>query len=209
MEAVLIELFNNFNHDYFQNKLDDVKLELSTRMKTGAGIFYPRSEKRGNRAVIRLNKPLLALRTRKDLIDSLLHEMIHAYLSEIGIEEQHGPNFKAKMKEINSLAETNITIKHNYMTWWRCTGTCQLKQEKFFGYIFQLCTETPGPNDSWWREHNLKCCGIYVVSKEPDRNTLRIIKKTHLDQKKMILKESQTSKGVCKISPDKRNNFHF
>lgn len=72
MDAIINNLFNLFNHEYFQNKLDDVKLELSTRMKSGAGIFYPRSQKRGNRAVIRLNKPLLALRTEKELIDTLL-----------------------------------------------------------------------------------------------------------------------------------------
>ena len=134
--------------------------------------------------------------------------MIHAYLSEIGIEEQHGPNFKAMMKEINSSAGTHISIKHNYMTWWRCTGTCQLKQEKLFGYIFQLCTETPGPNDPWWIDHNLHCSGSYVVCKEPDRNTVRIIKRINLDQKKMILKASQTTKGVNKISPDNKNDFH-
>lgn len=72
MEAIVNSLFNLFNHEYFQNKLDDVKLELSTRMKSGAGIFYPRSQKHGNRAVIRLNKPLLALRTKKELTDTLL-----------------------------------------------------------------------------------------------------------------------------------------
>lgn len=72
MEVTVISLFNRYNKKYFQNKLDDVKLELSTKMKSGAGIFYPPSKKHGNRAVIRLNKTLLSLRTRKDLIDTLL-----------------------------------------------------------------------------------------------------------------------------------------
>lgn len=123
--------------------------------------------------------------------------MIHAYLSEIGIEEQHGPNFKAKMKEINCLAGTNIAVKHNYMKWWRCTGTCQLKEDKLFGYVFQLCTETPGPNHPWWIYHNLHCYGSYIVSKEPDKKTLQIIKRTHLDQKKVDFKRTLTKKG-CK-----------
>ena len=72
MEEVITDMYNQFNHEYFLNKLDDVELEFSTRMKTGAGIFYPRTEKRGNRAIIRLNKPLLALRTRNEIIDTLL-----------------------------------------------------------------------------------------------------------------------------------------
>ena len=58
--------------EFFENKLNNVIIELSTKMKSGAGIFYPPSKKHGNQAVIRLNKPLLALRSRKDLIDTLL-----------------------------------------------------------------------------------------------------------------------------------------
>lgn len=72
MEATVTNLFNHYNHVYFENKLENVKLELSTKMKSGAGIFYPRSKMHGNQAVIRLNKPMLALRTRKELIDTLL-----------------------------------------------------------------------------------------------------------------------------------------
>lgn len=72
MEAIVFHLFQIYNQMYFENKLNNVIIELSTKMKSGAGIFYPPSKKHGNQAVIRLNKPLLALRSRKDLIDTLL-----------------------------------------------------------------------------------------------------------------------------------------
>ena len=128
--------------------------------------------------------------------------MIHAYLQEIGIQELHGPNFKAKMKEINCLAGSNIAVKHNYMKWWRCTGTCRTKQDKLFGYVLRLCTETPGPNDPWWKEHSLQCCGSYIVSSEPDKKTLQTIKRTYRDQKKSKLQERLTKKDLSKIPPD-------
>lgn len=126
--------------------------------------------------------------------------MIHAYLPEIGIQEQHGPNFKAKMKEINCIAGTNITVRHNYMKWWRCTGTCRKKPEKLFGYIFRLCTETPGPKDSWWTDHRLQCYGSYKYSAEPDSITLRTIKRTCLEQKKLTNKNRLKNRNLRNIS---------
>lgn len=58
----------------------------------------------GMACVIRLSEPLLKLRPRKDLVETLLHEMIHAWNFIRGISEEnggHGKNFLAKMHEIN------------------------------------------------------------------------------------------------------------
>ncbi|CAL5223634.1 g6178 [Coccomyxa viridis] len=60
----------------------------------------------GNGApVIKLSAPLMKYRTTEDMKDTLLHEMIHAYLFTNGQHRRdgdHGPRFNAKMHEINS-----------------------------------------------------------------------------------------------------------
>lgn len=62
---------------------------------------------------VSLSKPLLSLRPRKDLVETLLHEMIHAYLfvtQNNKDRDGHGPEFQKHMHRINSEAKTNITV---------------------------------------------------------------------------------------------------
>lgn len=74
-------------------------------------------EGRGGLCDIALSEPLLKLRPRKDLIETLLHEMIHAFLFVTNRDQDrdgHGPNFKAHMHRINKSAGLNITIYHSF-----------------------------------------------------------------------------------------------
>jgi hypothetical protein len=68
-------MFMDFNGKYFDNKLGSCLVEWSKRMTICAGLFYLREG-----GIIRLSEPLLKYRSRKELIETLLHEMIHAYL---------------------------------------------------------------------------------------------------------------------------------
>lgn len=132
----IFTMFSAFNMKFFQNKLKCVELEWSKRMYQCAGICYQRRNGFGMSCTIRLSEPLLKLRPRKDIVQTLLHEMIHAYLFILNIREGnggHGPNFKKIMEGINKIAGTNITVYHTfhdevelYKThWWRCNGICQ------------------------------------------------------------------------------------
>lgn len=129
-------LFGAFDIKFFQGKLKCVELEWSKKMYTCAGICYQRKNRLGMSITIRLSEPLLKLRCRRDLIQTLLvshlriffasgivcfilvlilfqHEMIHAYLFILGIREAnggHGPNFLKMMNNINKVAGTNITV---------------------------------------------------------------------------------------------------
>lgn len=70
-------------------------------------------EGRGGLCSIRLSTPLLKLRPRKDLVETLLHEMIHAYLfitQNNRDRDGHGPEFQKHMHRINAVAKTNITV---------------------------------------------------------------------------------------------------
>lgn len=65
---------------------------------------------------ISLSSELMTLRPRRDLVETLLHEMIHAYihLKRIRDTGAHGPIFKQHMNRINSAAGTNITVCHQF-----------------------------------------------------------------------------------------------
>ncbi|KAJ8678803.1 hypothetical protein QAD02_014590 [Eretmocerus hayati] len=140
-----------------------------------AGIcsFHPRNRE----CVISLSTPLLKLRPRKDLIETLLHEMIHAFLfltNNNRDRDGHGPEFQKHMRRINGQAGTNITIYHTFheevklyqQHWWKCNGPCQ-KRPPYFGMVRRAMNRAPGPNDFWWKEHQLTCGGQYIKIKEP------------------------------------------
>lgn len=138
---------------------------------------------------ITLSEPLLKLRPRKDLVETLLHEMIHAYLfvtNNNRDRDGHGPEFHKHMYRINAeageLSEhfltcifiqfiqgTNITVYHDFhdevrlyqQHWWRCDGPCQ-HRKPYFGMVRRATNRAPGPNDRWWGEHKANCGGNFI-----------------------------------------------
>lgn len=187
-------LFRAFDDKFFQKKLRCVTLEWSKRMYSCAGICYSRRSRMGMAITIRLSEPLLKLRSRKDLVETLLHEMIHAYCFVLGIREGnggHGPNFKKIMNSINQVAGTNITVYHSfhdevnvYKThWWRCNGSCQ-HRSPFFGYVKRTSNRAPGPNDFWWSQHHHSCGGTFMKIKEPEKPAKKSSTKTSTKQPK-------------------------
>ncbi|KAL7286920.1 hypothetical protein TKK_0018864 [Trichogramma kaykai] len=170
-------LFVQFNANFFWSKLLPVQVKWSPRMTSCAGIcsFNPRNRE----CIISLSTPLLKLRPRKDLVETLLHEMIHAYLFLTNNDRDrdgHGPNFQNHMRRINNAAGTNITIYHTFhdevkfyqQHWWRCNGPCQ-NRAPFFGTVRRAMNRAPGPNDLWWNEHEATCGGKFIKIKEPEK----------------------------------------
>lgn len=175
----IFSLFGQFDTKFFQGRLKCVTLEWSKRMYSCAGICYSRRNRYGMDITIRLSEPLLKLRTRKDLVETMLHEMIHAYCFVLNIREGnggHGPNFKKIMHSINTVAGTNITVYHTFhdevqlykQHWWRCNGICQ-DRSPFFGYVKRSSNRAPGPNDQWWASHHESCGGTFMKIKEPEK----------------------------------------
>ncbi|KXJ67910.1 hypothetical protein RP20_CCG007765 [Aedes albopictus] len=171
-------LFPIFDRKFFQGKLSCVELEWSKRMYSCAGICYQRVNRFGRSCIIRLSEPLLKLRARKDLVETLLHEMIHAYCFVLGIREGnggHGPNFKKIMHGINRIAGTNITVYHTfhdevnvYKThWWKCNGPCR-NRGPFYGMVKRTANRKPGPSDQWFAEHQRSCGGEFIKIREPE-----------------------------------------
>ncbi|RHZ51268.1 hypothetical protein Glove_481g94 [Diversispora epigaea] len=204
-------LFITFNQQYFLGSLQSVEVRWSNKMTLCAGLCHYQS---GGYCSIRLSEPLLKYRTREDMIETLLHEMIHAYLfvtKNNKNHDAHGPEFLEQMKRINEAAGTNITVYHNfheevnhYRTHiWKCDGPCQNKAP-YFGIVKRSMNRKPQPADRWWNEHQKSCGGNFVKISEPtpketkkrnkeERNKERS-KERSKERKKKITKEDK--KGI-------------
>lgn len=200
-------MFVQFDRRFFWNSLSSVEVKWSNRMKCAAGICSFRD--RNKQCVISLSAPLLKLRPRKDLVETLLHEMIHAYLFLTNNDRDrdgHGPIFCKHMHRINREAGTNITIYHNFhdevklyrQHWWKCNGPCQHKPP-FFGMVRRSMNRAPGPTDFWWHEHKQNCNGQFVKIKEPENFKSR--SKQSTDRSKPISKDSKTNRSITDWLP--------
>eukprot|EP00299_Pterocystis_sp_00344_P007095 c2130_g1_i1.p1 GENE.c2130_g1_i1~~c2130_g1_i1.p1 ORF type:complete len:183 (-),score=31.28 c2130_g1_i1:430-978(-) len=89
----IIRLFILCDSKFFEQKLSNsaVTVEWSSRMTLCAGLcqYHPLTGCR-----IKLSKPLLQFRENSDILDTLLHEMIHAFLfvsKNNRDHDDHGP----------------------------------------------------------------------------------------------------------------------
>ncbi|NXO21599.1 SPRTN protein, partial [Cisticola juncidis] len=179
-------LFVQFNQTLFWGKLEAVTVSWSPRMTSSAGICS--YNERSGLCSIRLSEPLLKLRPRKDLVETLLHEMIHALLfvtHNNKDRESHGPEFCKHMRRINVLTGANVTIYHDFhdeinayrQHWWRCNGPCQ-SRAPYFGYVKRSMNRAPSAHDFWWSEHQRTCGGTFTKVKEPEKFSEKSKQKT-------------------------------
>ncbi|KAI9008175.1 SprT-like family-domain-containing protein [Gaertneriomyces semiglobifer] len=129
---------------------------------------------------IRMSEPLLKFRTKKDYIETLLHEMIHAYLFLVGSKKEqdrdaHGEEFLREAKRVSQAAGVNITVFHTFHDEvdhyrkhiWKCTGPCQ-HRPPYFGLVKRAMNRPPQKADRWWSEHERTCGGSYIKIAGPD-----------------------------------------
>lgn len=168
-------LFAEFNETFFWRKLGCVEVLWNKQMTSCAGTCIYR----GGLCCIRLSKPLLGLRPRKDLVETLLHEMIHALLFVTHNNKDrsgHGPEFRKHMQRINRASGANITVYHDFheevkslrVHKWRCDGPCRFKRP-FFGYVARSINRAPAPSDLWWPEHHRSCGGTFHKVAGPEQ----------------------------------------
>ena len=169
-------LFVQYNERFFWGKLSGCEVRWSPRMTLCAGVCSYQG--RGGLCSIRLSVPLLKLRPRKDLVETLLHEMIHAYLFVTDGNDDHdghGPAFHEHMYRINKETGTKISVYHSFhdevalykQHWWKCNGPC-VNRKPFYGLVKRSMNRAPGPTDFWWKQHQETCGGTYIKIKEPE-----------------------------------------
>ncbi|VWU51361.1 SprT-like domain-containing protein, putative, partial [Hepatocystis sp. ex Piliocolobus tephrosceles] len=201
-------LFSEYNETYFYNKLDSVQVKWSNKMKLCAGICV---FKRSGYCCIRLSLPLLKLRKIKEYRETLLHEMIHAFLfltRKNSKHDGHGPEFKKHMYRINKATGLCITIYHSFHDEvnfyrnhvWRCTGVCRT-YPPHFGFVKRSMNRPPGPKEKWWQRHSSFCRGKFVKIEENETEKNKEFKDTLNKVDIKNLKDKQ--KGL--ISTKKKN----
>lgn len=169
-------LFLEYDAKFFYGKLLGVEVRWSPRMTLCAGVCC--YEGMGGLCSVRLSVPLLKLRPRRDLVETLLHEMIHAYLfvtHNNKDREGHGPEFISHMNRINKETGTRISVYHSFHNevdlyrqhWWKCDGPCR-DRRPFYGLVKRAMNRVPGPKDTWWAAHQASCSGKFVKIKEPE-----------------------------------------
>ncbi|KAJ1529340.1 hypothetical protein ONE63_006128 [Megalurothrips usitatus] len=175
-EADVADLFRSFNDKFFWNKLAFVEVRWSPRMTLCAGLCV--YHRRPGYCSIRLSRPLLSLRGQLDLVETLLHEMIHAFLfvtENNKDRDGHGPEFLKHMVRINNEAGLNISVyhtfgdevKHYQQHVWLCDGPCQ-QRHPYYGKVHRAVNREPGPNDLWWLDHQRDCGGSFTKISQPE-----------------------------------------
>jgi len=182
------ELFALYNTLYFRSLLlPRVEVSWSPRLTLCAGICElvrdPSNNNKFTRIRLKLSEPLLKFRPRSDVIDTLLHEAIHAYFfvttswrhsrGEDGTG--HGEGFLMLADTVNNHGGYGVSVFHtfhdevdSYRTHvWECSGPCKLKAP-FFGLVKRAMNRAPGKGDSWWAKHLEECGGSFTKIAEPE-----------------------------------------
>eukprot|EP01028_Stygiella_incarcerata_P010650 TRINITY_DN5603_c1_g1_i1.p1 TRINITY_DN5603_c1_g1~~TRINITY_DN5603_c1_g1_i1.p1 ORF type:complete len:320 (-),score=84.88 TRINITY_DN5603_c1_g1_i1:96-1055(-) len=165
------DLFSYYNVKHFDGKLGPVRVEWSKRLTRCAGLCYFRRRGGAEECYIRLSEALLQFRPFSDTLNTLLHEMIHAFLfvtHNWRDQSDHGPQFCSIMERINKREGTHITVYHSFHEevahfqthWWKCQGRCGR-------IIRRAMNRAPSRHDSWWRSHERECGGAFLKIAEP------------------------------------------
>ncbi|KAI9217084.1 SprT-like family-domain-containing protein [Blastocladiella britannica] len=178
-EGPLLDLhsrFQYYNTKLFGGKLAACEVRWSPRMTFCAGQCHYRPAEQY--CSVRLSSPLLQFRPKMDAVDTLLHEMIHAYLFVTDGNDDHdghGPAFHQHMARINAAEGTSISVYHSFKDEvkvhrthvWRCNGPCA-GRAPYFGYVRRSMNRPPQPADSWWQRHLASCGGTYTKISGPE-----------------------------------------
>jgi len=119
-EFDLIDMFNDINKEHFKSKIKDIPVNWNHRLKTTAGrCFYERipfSRGELKPTKIEMSYKIFELNgwDRSKVINTLTHEMTHAFLVQEYNETGHTLNFQNIMTRITGIRKNHRC--HNYET---------------------------------------------------------------------------------------------
>lgn len=135
------------------------------------------------RVRVKLSSALLQFRPRSDMVNTLLHEAIHAYFFITTVFAHvrdptggHGPGFQRLASAINNHGGYDINQFHEFHDEvdsfrrhvWQCDGPCR-EQPPHYGLVKRVMNRPPGKTDIWWDKHENECGGTYSKIAEPEK----------------------------------------
>ena len=155
----LAPLFQHLNQALFDQTIPKIPVVWSTRMTRSAGLFWwKQAQSAPLECGIRLSWPLLSDRPPQDLLATLTHEMIHAWVALYLEDPNHGHGllFQAKMAEINrNQTDFTVTQHHSFTAEvarhtkyrWDCLqcGTIYRRQRNSINLHRHRCGKCRGP----------------------------------------------------------------
>jgi predicted SprT family Zn-dependent metalloprotease len=187
------KIFDHFNMTYFDGKLTRMKVRWSNKMTLCAGQFQWGKNDLQHGSEIVLSEPLLKLRPKNDTLNTLVHEMIHAYLhvTKQRDDSDHGKLFMLWRDAINNAEGTKITIYHTFhdevdyyrQHVWAC--------DKCGNIVKRVMNRDPnapcGPQDVNFYTHKQICNGIYIKIHAPEKSLLSKKKRNNKDENQKTL----------------------
>lgn len=93
----LRKLHRELNDQWFDGALGPIPIRLSGRMRRKLAHYESRAD--GASAIV-ISRRHVRRHGWKQVIDTLLHEMVHQWQDESGLTVDHGPGFRAKAREV-------------------------------------------------------------------------------------------------------------
>ena len=157
----LLPLFHRLDREWFDGSLAPAGQRLvdlrwsDGRMRRTAGLYRRGCHADGRPLCeIVLSRPLLDPLPQEATLSTLCHEMIHAWVDRVvGVEEAHGPHFRARMAAINGAqADFKVSIRHRYPLpastkaprWLACCPNCGVSapyRRRVKGLACRLCCD--------------------------------------------------------------------
>ena len=95
----LADWHRHYNDRYFGGALCEIPIRISGRMRTRLG-QYTAGSSAGESAEIAISRRHIRRHGWAEALHTLLHEMVHQWQAESGLEIDHGPGFRAKARAV-------------------------------------------------------------------------------------------------------------
>jgi hypothetical protein len=105
----LREEHERLNAQRFGGALRPVTLRVSRRMRTRLGHYAP-ALNHGQFAEIAISRRHVARHPWAEVVDTLLHEMVHQWQDEQRLPLGHGADFRRKAREVGALARASRSV---------------------------------------------------------------------------------------------------
>ena len=102
-------LFQALNQRHFMGSLPPVPIRLSGRMRTRLG--HLSLDRAGVPTDITISRRHLAAHGWDEAEHTLLHEMVHLWQCTVGHKIDHGPRFRAKAREVGTVAAARRWVR--------------------------------------------------------------------------------------------------